>query len=51
VEIGLGSGAAYAMNKYVLKNDYNSANLLTRLGIVVVADIVGETVCEFLLIV
>jgi hypothetical protein len=51
VEIALGSGAGYAMNKYVLKNDYNSANLLTRLGIVIVADVIGETVCEFLLIV
>lgn len=51
VEILLGSAAGYAMNKYVLKNDYNHANLLTRLGIVVVADIIGETVCEFLIIV
>jgi hypothetical protein len=39
------------MNKYLLKNDYNSANLIARLGIVVVADIAGETLCEFLLIV
>jgi hypothetical protein len=51
VEIALGSGAAYAMNKYLLKNDYNSANLIARLGIVVVADIAGESVCELLLIV
>lgn len=51
VEIALGSGAAFAMNRYVLKNDYTQKDLLMRLGIIAVADIIGETVCELLIIV
>ena len=51
VEIACGSGAAYALNHFVLKNEYNHASMLKKLGIVVAADIIGETVCELLLIV
>jgi hypothetical protein len=51
IEIACGSASAYALNKYVLKNDYNNNDLMMRLGIVAGSDIVGECVCEFLLIV
>jgi hypothetical protein len=51
VEIALGSASAYAMNKYILKNEYTNQDMLYKLGIVVAADLIGETVCEFLCIV
>ena len=50
VEIACGAGAAFAMNKFVLKNEYNPNEMLKRLGVIVAADLVGETVCELLLI-
>ena len=46
VEITFGSAAAYAMNAYVLKNKYNTNNLLYKLAIVSAADIGAEFVCE-----
>ena len=46
VEIMVGSAAAYAVNAYVLKNEYNTNNLLYKLAIVSAADIGAEFVCE-----
>jgi hypothetical protein len=51
VEIALGSASAYAMNKFILKNEYTNQDMVYKLGIVVFADLIGETVCEFLCIV
>ena len=51
VEIACGSGAAYALNHFVLKNQLNPNQLLKKLGVIVAADIIGETACELLLIV
>ena len=51
VEIACGSASAYALNKFVLHNEYTSHDLLMKLAIVAGADLVGETVCELLLIV
>ena len=51
VEIACGSAAAYAMNRYVLKNEYTTNDLMYKLAIVAGADLVGETVCEFLCII
>ena len=50
VEIACGSGAAYALNRFVLKNEINTSDMLKRLGVIIAADLVGETVCELLLI-
>jgi hypothetical protein len=50
VEVACGSAAAYSLNRFVLKNEYTSQDLLYKLGIIVVADIVGETACELMLI-
>lgn len=49
VEIALGSASAYALNHFVLKNEINTNNLLMKLGIVIGADLVGETVSEILI--
>ena len=51
IEIACGSAAAYAMNRYVLKNEYTTNDLMYKLAIVAGADLVGETVCEFLCII
>lgn len=51
VEIALGSASAYALNAYVLKNEYTSKEMMYKVGIVAVADIIGESLSEFLLIV
>ena len=51
VEVICGSGSAWAFNKYVVKNDYTSHDMMMRLGVIVAADLVGETVCEFLIII
>ena len=51
VEIACGSAAAYALNRFVLNNEFNPRNMLKKIGIVAAADLVGETVCEFLVII
>ena len=51
VEIACGSAGAYALNHFVLKNEYTTNDLLYKVAIVAGADLVGETVCELLLIV
>jgi hypothetical protein len=42
LEIGCGAGVAYAVNKFILKNDLNKNDLMKRVGTIVVCDIVGE---------
>ena len=46
VEITFGSASAYLVNAYILKNEYNTNNLLYKLAIVSAADIGAELVCE-----
>ena len=48
VEIAAGSLGAYAVNRYVLKNDTNPRDMMKKIGIVVVADIAGTYGSEYL---
>lgn len=50
VEIACGSVGAYALNHFVLHNEYTTNDLLYKVAIVAGADIAGETICELLLI-
>ena len=50
MEITCGSAAAYALNRFVIKNEYTNRDLLYKLAIVAVADIVGETLCEVMML-
>jgi hypothetical protein len=50
VEVACGSAAAYALNRFVLKNEMTNNDLLYKLAIICVADIIGETVCEIMMI-
>jgi hypothetical protein len=53
LEIACGTGAVYVLNRYVLKNEVNvtSKAFMTRVGIIAGADLIGESVCEFLIII
>ena len=50
IEIACGSAAVYSLNRFVLKNEVNNSDMLKKIGIIVAADLAGETVCELLLI-
>ena len=47
VEVGAGSGASILINKYVLNNDYNTTQIMTKVGVVVLADVIGEYVSDY----
>ena len=47
-EVGFGSGAGYAINKYVLKNSSYRENMTNKLIALVAADIGGEYIADFL---
>ena len=40
-EIGIGAGVGYALNKYAMKNDFNSRNMLNKLGLLAAADFIS----------
>ena len=41
-EIACGTGAAFALKKFVLHNDFNSSTFIYKVGIIAAADLVGE---------
>lgn len=47
-EIGIGAGVGYALNKYALKNDYNSKNMLNKLGVLAVSDFIAEYAVDYI---
>jgi hypothetical protein len=49
VEIVAGGGAAYALNSFILHNEYNPKSMMYKIGVVCLSDIIGETVCEMLI--
>ena len=49
VEIVSGSGSAYVINNFILKNDYSCDQMLYKLGLIVVSDLIAETVSEIIL--
>lgn len=51
IEITAGSAGAYVLNTYVLKNEFNQANFIKKVGLIAVSDFVGEAVCDFFLLV
>ena len=48
LEIGAGSGIAYGVNTYVLKNNSFRDEMIQKLGVIVVADLVSELAADFL---
>ena len=49
VESLSGSSIAYCVNRFVLKNDYNNKDLLNKLGIIVFADFVAESLTTMII--
>ena len=47
-EITAGAGIAYALNKYVLKNDYSQDQMLNKLAVIAVADFISEYATDYL---
>ena len=51
IEIALGSGAVFALNKYILKNDYQPAQFLHKVFLIAGADVISESIMELFLVV
>ena len=49
IETLSGSSIAYCVNRFVLKNDYNNKDLLNKLGIIVFADFVAESLTTMII--
>jgi len=47
-EVGAGAGTAYVVNKYLLKNDGYSNEIVQKLGAIMVSDVVGTFVAEYI---
>ena len=47
-EIGIGAGVGYALNKYAMKNDFNSRNMLNKLGLLAAADFISEYAVDYM---
>ena len=46
-EIGLGTGAAFVLNQYVLKNTSFRDNYMNQIGVIVAADLAGEYISDY----
>jgi len=47
VEIASASVGSYTVNKYILKNDFRPSDMYQKLGVIVVADFVGEYASDY----
>lgn len=47
-EVGSSVASSFLINKYVLKNTSYREDLMQKVGVIVVADLVGEVVSDFL---
>ena len=48
LEVGLGTGATYALNKFVFLNDLNPNDLMMKVGVIVAAGFVAEYIDDYL---
>ena len=51
IEIALGSASVFALNKWVLKNDYQPSQFLNKLFLIAASDVVSESVMELFMVV
>ena len=49
VEVICGSGSVYAMNRFILKNEYKISDMIPRIIAIGVSDIIAETVTEIIM--
>ena len=48
LEVGLGTGATFAINKFVLNNDIRPNDLLQKAGVIVAADFIAEYIDDYM---
>jgi putative Mn2+ efflux pump MntP len=48
IELGIGSGSAYVVNRYVLTNDGTPSLMLQRLGVIFVSQFISEYAADYL---
>ena len=48
IEIGLGTGATYAINKFVMNNDLRPNDLLQKVGVILAADFISEYIDDYM---
>ena len=46
-EIALGTGAAFVLNSYVLKNTSFRDNYMNQIGVIIAADLAGEYISDY----
>ena len=47
-EITIGTGVAYGLNRFVLKNDFNKNEMMKKVGVLAVADVISELADDYL---
>ena len=47
LEVGLGTGATFAINKFVLNNDIRPNDLLQKAGVIVAAKFISEYIYDY----
>ena len=48
LEVGLGAGATYGLNRFVLNNDLRPNDLMMKVGMIAAADFVAEYIDDYL---
>ena len=48
LEIGLGAGAVYSINRFVLNNDLRLNDLMIKAGVIAAADFISEYIDDYL---
>jgi hypothetical protein len=48
LEVSLGAGATYAINKFALNNDLRPNDLLNKVGVILAADFVAEYIDDYM---
>ena len=47
-EVGAGAGSAYALNRFVLKNDFQYSQMYNKLALIAAADFIAEYATDYL---
>ena len=48
LEVGLGAGATYGINRFVLNNDLRPNDLLMKVGVIAAADFISEYIDDYM---
>ena len=48
LEIGLGAGATYGINRFILNNDLRPNDLMMKVGVIAAADFVAEYIDDYM---